>query len=59
VEPKLNLSLKLSPPWLEACSDALTYCMLGTKPKRRVRRISACPFATTYVGAAVPEARER
>jgi hypothetical protein len=56
VEPKLNLSLKLSEPSLEACSNAVTYCMLRTKRRRRVLALSALVFATTYAAAALSEA---
>jgi len=59
VEPKLNLSLKLSVPSLEACSDAVTYCMLRTKRKRRALAIGAHVFATTYMAVALPEVGRR
>jgi hypothetical protein len=57
VEPELNLSFKLSAGWLCVCPDAVTYCMLRTKPKGRVVLTRALVFAITYAGVALAKAR--
>jgi hypothetical protein len=49
VEPKLNLPLKLSAPSLEACVDALTYCMLAAKRGRSSLWGDFPEFATTWL----------
>jgi hypothetical protein len=47
VEAKLNLPLKLSAASLEACVDALTYCMLAAKRELNLLRDGLPEFAIT------------